>query len=106
MSTNANSPKQGPFLVLMALLNGPKHGYEIAKHIEEKSNGLFKMPFGTLYPILHRLEKQAYVTVEDERSSARPKKIYKLTKEGKSQANNEIGEFQLFVKTLNKMVRI
>jgi PadR family transcriptional regulator, regulatory protein PadR len=89
----------------MALVNGPKHGYEISKHIEEKSNGFFKMPFGTLYPILHNLEKLKYVTVLiEEADSLRPKKVYSLTKLGKTQATADIEQFQLFYKATNKLV--
>lgn len=97
--------KHGEFLILMALSDGPKHGYEVAKYIEEKSNGFFKMPFGSLYPILHKLEKNDFVTVEIENEdSARPRKVYKLTKLGKQQANQETTDFQLFYKATTKLV--
>jgi PadR family transcriptional regulator PadR len=97
--------KHAEFLILMALLDGPKHGYSISKYIEDKSNGFFRMPFGTLYPILHRLEKDAIVTVEvADQDSGRPQKIYKLTKTGKQQANTEIEGFELFSKATNRLV--
>lgn len=89
----------------MALVDGPKHGYEISKYIEERSNGFFKMPFGTLYPILHNLEKQSYVTVDVEgEDTARPRKVYKLTKVGKQQATQDTADFQLFCKATTKLV--
>lgn len=105
MSKTENRRKQATFLTLMALLDGPKHGYDVAKFIEERSNGFFRMPFGTLYPILHSLEKEGLVTVElNEETLGRPKKIYKLTKTGKQQAQDEVSEFHLFSKAVHKMV--
>ncbi len=44
-------------LVLSALREGPKHGYQIGQDTEANSNGLFRFSHGTLYPILHRLEE-------------------------------------------------
>jgi PadR family transcriptional regulator PadR len=105
MSKTTNARKQGVFLILLALLDGPKHGYEIAKYIETRSNGFFRMPFGTLYPILHRLESEAMLSSEsDGMDGDRGKKTYKLTGSGKKYAQGEVSEFQLFSKTINRMV--
>jgi DNA-binding PadR family transcriptional regulator len=89
----------------MALMESPKHGYEIAKYIETRSNGFFRMPFGTLYPVLHRLEKEGLVDGSiDTSDSEREKKVYRLTAAGKRQAQGEIGEFQQFYKAVNRLV--
>ncbi len=44
-------------LILTAIGRGRKHGYQIALEIEERSGGFFTFNHGTLYPILHHLEK-------------------------------------------------
>ena len=65
-------------LVLLALAHGPKHGYEIAKHLEERTGGVCTISFGALYPVLHKLEA-------DKLAAARwveRKKIYALTRAG------------------------
>lgn len=91
--------------MLMALVDGPKHGYEVAKFIEIKSNGFFRMPFGTLYPVLHRLEKENLIQGElSSGDSEREKKTYKLTAAGRKQAQAEASEFQLFAKAINRLV--
>lgn len=105
MSRSPNARNQGAFLALMALMDGPKHGYEVAKFIETKSNGFFRMPFGTLYPVLHRLEKEGMIQGEIiDDGSDREKKIYKVTAAGRKQAQNEAEEFQLFARAINRMV--
>ncbi|MCB0366135.1 MAG: helix-turn-helix transcriptional regulator [Bdellovibrionaceae bacterium] len=98
---------RGTFLVLMALLDGAKHGYEISKYIEERSRGFFRMPFGTLYPILHRLEKEGNVKVKiDDFSGAKSKKVYTLTSSGKKLAKEEVSEFDLLSKAIKWMVPV
>ena len=48
-------------LILSALERGPKHGYELAIDIEERGAGIFGFKHGTLYPILHKLEKNKLI---------------------------------------------
>ena len=67
-------------LILAILSSGKKHGYQIALELEEKSNGLFKFNHGTLYPILHKLEKDKLIkgTWKNE-GPKRKRKYYSLT---------------------------
>jgi PadR family transcriptional regulator PadR len=59
------------------------HGYGIARELEEKTDGLLEVKEGTLYPILHRLQKEHLLNVHTEKSDAGPKrKVYVLTGEG------------------------
>jgi len=44
-------------IVLAALAVGPAHGYGIIQEIRQRSGGAFDLPEGTIYPVLHRLEK-------------------------------------------------
>lgn len=69
-------------LVLATLEDGPKHGYQIALDVESDSDGAFELQHGTLYPILHRLEKEGLVegTWEEE---GRRRKVYGLTDQGR-----------------------
>lgn len=88
MSIDSRSAS-GRFLVLLALAHGAKHGYQIARHIEERSRGVFAMSFGALYPILHRLEADglARATWHDR------KKVYALTRSGEAALREERAEF-------------
>ena len=75
-------------LIMMAILNQDLYGLQIAKGIEEVSNGTKKIKVGFLYPKLHSLEKKGYVESywgdkrPEERKGAR-RKYYKLTGLGK-----------------------
>lgn len=71
-------------LVLATLQNGQKHGYQIAQDVESESNGLFRFRHGTLYPILHRLEKEGLIEGSWSRQDGgRKKKLYMLTPAGR-----------------------
>jgi PadR family transcriptional regulator PadR len=83
MSENWKS--RGRFLVLLALADGPKHGYEIATHLKDRSAGFFSLSFGALYPILHKLEKEGLVAG----TWVERRKTYQLTRAGKAALADE-----------------
>jgi PadR family transcriptional regulator, regulatory protein PadR len=92
-------------LILAALRTGPKHGYQIAVDIEELSGGYFSFTFGTLYPILHQLEKEGLVHGEWESGrSRRRKKDYVLTAAGRAQLGERLGDWDELHERLSAFV--
>ena len=80
-------------LILTALKDKEKHGYQISKEIEERSDGFFKVPPGTLYPILTKFENEGLITGRWEvTEKSRKRKFYLITKKGEAElvirANN------------------
>jgi len=70
-------------LILDALRAGPVHGYWIARDIEERTGGFIAIGHGTLYPLLHHLEKQGWITGSwPEGRGPRRRKVYVLTAGG------------------------
>ena len=77
-------------LILQMLQWGPRHGYGIAQAIRANSGDLLRVETGSLYPALHRLEKQKWVKAEWKLSeSGQRAKVYKLTAAGKRQLATE-----------------
>ena len=73
-------------LILQTLQWGPQHGYGIAIAIRANSGELLKVETGSLYPALHRLEKQGWVKSEWKVTDAGQRaKFYHLTAGGKKQ---------------------
>ena len=71
-------------LILAILADGPKHGYQLALEIEERSEGWFRFNHGTLYPILHKLESSGYIAGSwDEPVGKRRRRQYALTAAGR-----------------------
>lgn len=74
-------------LILRTLLYGPAHGHQIGKHIQRTTNDFLQMQHGSLYPALHRLERQGWVTSKWEIAPDRNRefKYYRLTEKGRKQ---------------------
>ena len=70
-------------LVLAVLRNGAKHGYEVALDLERSSGGQFVLQHGTLYPVLHRLERERLIRGRWEQAAGRRRKVYMLTASGR-----------------------
>ncbi len=72
-------------LILAILSRGERHGYQLALAIEEESGGYFRFNHGTLYPILHKLEKEGLIKGRwHPDSPGRKRKSYVLTPRGRS----------------------
>lgn len=71
-------------LVLSLLDKGDMYGYQMIEELARRSNDAFQMKEGTLYPILHALEKGRYLTsYQQQAPTGRMRKYYHLTKKGR-----------------------
>ena len=77
-------------LILQTLQWGPQHGYAISQTIQSQSSDALKIETGSLYPALHRLQKQGWVRSEWRQTDAKQRaKFYRLTAAGKKQLVRE-----------------
>ncbi len=77
-------------LILQTLQWGPQHGYGISVAIRNRSGELLQVDTGSLYPALHRLEKQKWIKAEWRISENKQRaKFYQLTASGKKQLTRE-----------------
>lgn len=63
-------------LVLAVLGQGPLHGYAIANELRERSEGVLDVAEGTLYPVLHKLEKEGLIRSRWEVVNGRRRRVY------------------------------
>lgn len=78
-------------LVLKTVAREPIHGWGIAKRIEQLSDDVLSVGQGSLYPALHRLEQQGWISGEWKDSDlGRSAKFYSLTREGRKQLESEL----------------
>ena len=84
-------------LILASLGRGPKHGYQLALDLEERSRGVFRFNHGTLYPILHKLEKEGLIegTWSGE-GRGRKRKSYRLTSAGAVAGREQLEAWHAF----------
>ena len=78
-------------LILKSLATEPRHGWAIAKRIEAASGDVLQIKQGSLYPALHRLEQQGWISAEwKDTEQGRTGKFYTLTRDGKRQLEREL----------------
>jgi transcriptional regulator len=82
-------------LILKTLAREPLHGWGIAKRIQELSDEELAVGQGSLYPALHRLEHQGWITADWRNTDlGRSAKFYALTKEGRQQLQRELDSWK------------
>jgi transcriptional regulator len=92
MARTKNDNLQGSLalLVLKSLEQGPMHGWGITLHIQRISNEVLRVEEGSLYPALHRMEQDRWITSEWGASeNNRRARFYRLTALGRKQLNAE-----------------
>ena len=77
-------------LILQTLLWGPQHGYGVSQAIRASSGDLLQVDAGSLYPALHRLEKQKWIGADWKISENKQEvKVYRLTAAGRKRLTEE-----------------
>ena len=93
-------------LILRVISTGPKHGYGIARRIEQISEDALSVQQGSLYPALYRLEKKAFIESEwTMGDSKKPVKTYSLTKDGKRQLKEELDHWEQVSSAVNLVIK-
>jgi PadR family transcriptional regulator PadR len=93
-------------LILRTLQWGSQHGHGIGQAIRLRSDDALLIEHGSLYPALHRLEKQGWLASEWKPSEAnRRAKYYRLTAAGKRQLVRETSRWEAVVRTIARVMR-
>ena len=93
-------------LILKTISLEPKHGWAIAKRIQQVSQEALQIQQGSLYPALHRLEQQAWIAAEWRTTeTGRMAKFYSLTRSGRKQLERELANWVRLSKAINIVVQ-
>jgi PadR family transcriptional regulator PadR len=93
-------------MVMRTLKAGPANGYEIAKAIERMSGDVLEVDHGSLYPALHRLEKNGMVAGKWEISSTnRRARFYRLTAAGRKRLVEEHSNWERMAVAIARVMR-
>lgn len=94
-------------LILRTLLFGPAHGHQIAKHIQRTTEEMLQVEHGSLYPALHRLERQGWIAAKWEaaaKDQKREYKYYRLTPAGRRQLNAEESKWKQMTRAIAQVM--
>jgi len=83
-------------LLLSVLAAGPAHGYAIISSLRDRSEGMFDLPEGTIYPALHRLEDAGLLVSSWAETDGRRRRVYGLTDQGAAALAAEQTEWRRF----------
>ena len=94
-----------PGLILAVLADGELHGYAIAREIERRSGAALSFKEGTLYPALHSLEDQGFVSAQWETVERGPsRKVYRLTDAGHDDLERRRGVWAKFSAAVSEIM--
>ncbi len=92
-------------LLILSLVEArPRHGYEVSKLIESRSEGVLKFNVASLYPLLYRLEKRGWIEGKwVEKAGQRRRRYYKLTRDGRQVLAAQRSIWESFVAAINRV---
>ena len=103
-----SKPLQGSLnlLILKTLSRGPLHGYAITNHIQQVSEAVLNVEEGSLYPALHRMEQEGWISSEWALSDTnRRVRFYKMTPKGKRQLALEEDDWRQITSAVSKVLK-
>jgi PadR family transcriptional regulator len=104
-----NDLKRGSadLMILAVLEERARHGYEIAKLIDDRSGGVLRFHVGSLYPMLYRMERRGWIDGKwIEKSGQRRRRYYRLTAHGKQVLIEQRTNWQELLAALQRVARI
>lgn len=94
-------------LLILSLVEArPRHGYEISKLIEQRSEGALRFKVASLYPLLYRLEERGWVSGKWlEKAGERRRRLYRLSPEGKQVLAAQRDHWKEFAEAIRRITR-
>ncbi|MCI8634779.1 MAG: PadR family transcriptional regulator [Eubacterium sp.] len=81
-------------LLLKLLSEKDMYGYEMIETLRQRSENVFELKAGTLYPLLHQMEEKSLLTSYEDDASGKVRKYYRVTREGKKQLEKKKAEWK------------
>ena len=92
-------------LLLSLLVERPMYGYELLRHIEQRSEGYFRLKEGTLYPALHRLEREGLIEgLYRSAPTGQYRRYYAITSKGSEELARRRNEWRDFSRAIDMVM--
>lgn len=93
-------------LILKTLTWGPRHGYAIARWIEETTDDVLSIEEGSLYPALYRMQKRGWIASDwGESELGKRIRIYSLTPKGRAELRAQLAQWDAVVEAMDRVLR-
>lgn len=93
-------------LILKLLSEKDMYGYEMIDTLRQKSENVFELKAGTLYPLLHGLEDKELVVVYEEEMGGKTRKYYSLTKKGRGMLAKKTEEWKEYIRAVEHVLAL
>lgn len=91
-------------LLLSLLSEKDMYGYEMIETLNQRSNHVFHLKAGTLYPLLHSLVEKGYLESYDDIENAKPRKYYRITGKGRKFLKSLSDEWQEYARAIKGVI--
>ncbi len=91
-------------LILQLLTEKDMYGYEMIQVLSDRTNNIFELKVGTLYPLLHSLVRSGYLNSYNQEANGKLRKYYQITPEGRRYLDKLIGEWKKYADLVNGMI--
>ena len=91
-------------LLLRLLETKDMYGYEMIETLSERSNNVFELKVGTLYPLLHSLVQSGYLTCYEEEVNGKVRKYYQITRDGRVYHEKLVKEWRTYANAVSGMI--
>jgi DNA-binding PadR family transcriptional regulator len=93
-----------PLLLLASIGSQAAHGYEIIERLRLRSGDAFDLPEGTIYPALHRLERDGLLKSRRQEVSGRARRVYELTARGREALDRQRFDWRAFADAVRLVI--
>ncbi len=93
-------------LVLATLSEQPLHGYGVIRDLQLRSEGAFELAEGTVYPVLHRLERRGSIASKWHTEGGRKRRVYNLTARGKRDLGTQRNDWAQFARAVELVTEV
>ena len=91
-------------MILRLLETKDMYGYEMIDTLRKRSENVFELKAGTLYPLLHNLEEKKFLTSYEEEALGKVRKYYSITKEGRKHLEEKKAEWQQYSQAVGNVL--
>lgn len=93
-------------LILKLLSEKDMYGYEMIDTLRQRSENVFELKAGTLYPLLHNLEDKHFLESYEEEVLGKVRKYYRITKEGRKHLEQKKSEWQIYSRAVSGVLTL
>lgn len=92
-------------MLLAVVAEGRAHGYALIRRMRDLSGGAFDLPEGTVYPVLHRLERQGLLRSSWSEGGGRRRRVYRIGSKGRRELERRRREWEEFSRAVTAVLK-